>query len=152
MTWLPLSFQALTLNIGINSVEFFRTGSAAPLIPLQYERLKGIFFSKEKPRALPIFGICKKPSPADIGRAEADGTGPLPIRGMIRLGDDHFDFKNRVADLGIGLFHPEDRGKGYGTEVLRWAFEYAFNDLNLHKIRLECFTNNLAAQALYRKV
>jgi RimJ/RimL family protein N-acetyltransferase len=51
--------------------------------------------------------------------------------------------------MGIG-----DRGawgKGYGTEALRLALQYAFDELNLHRLTLTVIDYNERAIALYEK-
>lgn len=76
---------------------------------------------------------------------------PPPIIGTVGFWPERFDFKNRVGVLALGFFKTDDRGKGYGTEVLQWTLDYGFKELNLHKIELTCSTHNTAGLALYRK-
>jgi RimJ/RimL family protein N-acetyltransferase len=59
--------------------------------------------------------------------------------------------KNRDAQLGICL---EARwwGRGFGTEVIRWLLDYAFENLGLHRITLLVLDDNERAIALYKNV
>lgn len=59
--------------------------------------------------------------------------------------------KNRDAWFGISL-RPEHWNKGYGTESLRWLLDWGFEQIGLHRISLDVFTNNAPAIALYKKV
>jgi len=57
-----------------------------------------------------------------------------------------------VAWLSIGIGEAEARGKGYGYDAMRLALNFAFNELNLHRIQLTVFSYNAAALALYNKL
>lgn len=52
--------------------------------------------------------------------------------GMIGL--DKIDWRNQEAENGIFLLDPEERGKGYAEEAGMLMIEYAFNELNLHRL------------------
>lgn len=59
--------------------------------------------------------------------------------------------QNRCGDLGVEL-KPDAHGQGYGTEVLRWALDWAFKTANLHRVQLEVDEWNEAALKTYRRV
>ena len=62
---------------------------------------------------------------------------------------------NRVeghAEVGIGIMEKEYRGKGYGTEALEQAVDYAFNELGLTLLGLTVITSNQRAIQAYKKV
>ena len=62
---------------------------------------------------------------------------------------------NRVegrAEVGIAIMDREYRGKGYGTEALRQAVDYAFNRLGLTLLGLTVFPSNQIAIKAYQKV
>ncbi|AQP53614.1 hypothetical protein CBF34_00700 [Vagococcus penaei] len=61
-------------------------------------------------------------------------------------------FKNRRAELGIGILNPEYRGKGYGDEAVRLILRYAFDHLGLHKVNLSVHAYNVGAIHLYEKI
>ena len=75
-----------------------------------------------------------------------------PAIGFINFQPSQFDYKNRISWIGMGFPDKAYRGKGYGTEALEWALEYAFLELGLHKISLGVHAFNEAAIKLYRKV
>jgi len=62
---------------------------------------------------------------------------------------------NRVegnAEIGIAIMEREYRGKGYGTEALKQAVNYAFNELSLTLLGLTVFPSNQIAIQAYEKV
>jgi RimJ/RimL family protein N-acetyltransferase len=59
---------------------------------------------------------------------------------------------HRSAELQIRLGDVQQRGKGYGTEAVRLLLEFAFKDLNLHRVNLHVFSTNHAAIRVYEKV
>ena len=59
---------------------------------------------------------------------------------------------HRSAELQIRLGDPAERGHGYGTEATRLLLDFAFKDLNLHRVYLYVFSTNTIAIRLYEKV
>ena len=59
--------------------------------------------------------------------------------------------RNRKASLAIS-FLPDHWGKGYGTEIMQWLLEHAFNHLALHRMSLDVLATNERAIAMYKKV
>ena len=59
--------------------------------------------------------------------------------------------KNRDATLAIAL-GKRFLGRGYGTEVMKWAVGYGFKELGLHRVQLTVHETNERAIAAYRKV
>lgn len=59
---------------------------------------------------------------------------------------------HRFAELQIRLGNVAERGKGLGTEALRLLLDFAFKDLNLHRVYLHVFGTNAAAIKMYEKV
>jgi RimJ/RimL family protein N-acetyltransferase len=59
---------------------------------------------------------------------------------------------SRRAGLSLGIFLPEMRKKGLGTEALTLILDYCFNTLNLLSLELNVFTNNPQAIACYTKL
>ncbi|MGD9093663.1 MAG: GNAT family protein [Anaerolineales bacterium] len=55
------------------------------------------------------------------------------------------------AWLGVGLGDRAYWGKGYGTDAIRLALRYAFNELNLHRVSLDVFEYNQRAIRSYEK-
>lgn len=78
---------------------------------------------------------------------EALDSGELIGRcGMIRV-----DWKNRWAELGIMIGRPEYRGKGYGTDAMKQLCRFAFDEMNLHKLKLSVIDFNGQALGCYEK-
>ena len=68
--------------------------------------------------------------------------------GVLQLID--VDPIHRSAELTIRLGSEADRGRGYGTEALKLAVDYAWRDLNLHRVWLRVFQNNGRAIQAYK--
>jgi RimJ/RimL family protein N-acetyltransferase len=56
------------------------------------------------------------------------------------------------AWIGIGIGDRDYWGKGYGSEAMRLAMRYGFEELNLHRISLNVFEYNTRALGSYLKV
>ena len=66
-------------------------------------------------------------------------------------GIKEFNVKNHTAALGIFLGSPHWR-KGYGSDALRVLVKFCFNEMNLHKIKIDVFSFNQKAMKCYEKV
>lgn len=71
----------------------------------------------------------------------------LGVCGLLRL-----DWIHRSAELGISLNNKQYWGKGLGTEAIHLLVKFGFNTLNLHRISLTVFEDNLRALRVYEKV
>jgi RimJ/RimL family protein N-acetyltransferase len=56
------------------------------------------------------------------------------------------------AEVGIAIIDKEYRGKGYGTEALKQAVDYAFNEISLTSFGLTVFPSNKRAIQAYERV
>jgi RimJ/RimL family protein N-acetyltransferase len=56
------------------------------------------------------------------------------------------------AWLSIAIGDAANQGQGYGTEALQMLLQFAFQELNLHRVQLTVFRYNQRAIALYEKV
>jgi len=61
------------------------------------------------------------------------------------------EWNNQVGEISIGIGSSADWGKGYGTEALRLALGYAFNELNLHRVWLTVIGYNTRAVHAYER-
>ena len=61
------------------------------------------------------------------------------------------DAENRRAKYAVGIFGPEFRGRGLGTEATRLVLTYAFEVLSLHRVELRVLAFNQRAIACYEK-
>jgi RimJ/RimL family protein N-acetyltransferase len=56
---------------------------------------------------------------------------------------------HRSAELQIRIGEAASRGRGYGVEAVRLLLEFAFRDLNLHRVWLRVFGTNRRALKTY---
>lgn len=70
------------------------------------------------------------------------------IIGTVQLTDIHA--VHRSAELIIRIGEEANRGKGFGTEAVRLAVAFAFDDLNLVRVWLRVFSNNRRAIKAYQ--
>ena len=70
------------------------------------------------------------------------------------LGDINLDvvgWNSRDAFVGLGIGPRDFWGKGYGTEAMQLALQFAFTELNLHRVTLTVFEYNPRAIRSYEK-
>ncbi|HEY8172696.1 MAG TPA: GNAT family protein [Dehalococcoidia bacterium] len=89
--------------------------------------------------------------------AESDATDVSLIieAGGRAVGDINLfeiDTRNCRAAIGLSIWRPEDRGKGYGTDALRALMRWGFHQLNLHRIELSVDPGNDAAIHIYESL
>jgi RimJ/RimL family protein N-acetyltransferase len=89
----------------------------------------------------------KAPSPEaltlTVCRGGGDAIGLIGLRGICA--------RSRRAEIWIYLGERSEWGKGFGTEAIRLLTDYAFDEMNLHRIWLECDPDNSAAVRSYEK-
>ena len=61
-------------------------------------------------------------------------------------------WSRRNGWITIGIGDENLQGKGYGTEAMELIMEYAFQELNLHRLQLTVFEYNRAAIKMYEKL
>jgi UDP-4-amino-4,6-dideoxy-N-acetyl-beta-L-altrosamine N-acetyltransferase len=69
--------------------------------------------------------------------------------GLVQLID--IDSVHRSAELTIRIGDETDRGAGHGTDAMRQAIDFAWRDLNLHRVWLRVFADNARAIRAYEK-
>ena len=92
---------------------------------------------------------------AELGRQY--GPGPYWVIadshdvfvGVVRLAP--VDVVNRSARLGIGILDPARLGHGIGTEAIRLALRWGFEELGLHRVSLTVVADNNRAIAAYTR-
>lgn len=62
---------------------------------------------------------------------------------------NEIDEETRSANFRIGLFHPEERGRGIGSWAIRATRDFAFEQLGLHRLELDVYSFNPRAQRAY---
>ncbi|MED4174038.1 GNAT family protein, partial [Halalkalibacterium halodurans] len=68
------------------------------------------------------------------------------------INSTYIDYKNRNAECIIDIGEKTYWGKGYGFEALRLLLNYAFLEMNLHRVSLRVFSFNKKAIRLYEKL
>ncbi len=64
----------------------------------------------------------------------------------------NIEWNNQAGMISIGIGDPAYRGKGYGTDAMRLAIHYAFNELNLYRLGLDVNGNNPRAIRVYENL
>jgi len=72
-----------------------------------------------------------------------------PLIGTCQL--HSINYVHRSAELQIRIGDISAQGMGYGTEATRLLLDFAFRDLNLHRVSLHVFANNEQAIRMYEK-
>jgi len=78
---------------------------------------------------------------------EKETQKPIGITSLI-----HIDPKNRNAECIIDIGEKTNWGKGFGREALKLLLDYAFLEMNLHRVSLRVFSFNEKAISLYEKM
>lgn len=114
------------------------------------EDLEYLFSSNTRAAgSLPVFAICLKPS---ASLSPTDYFASTRLVGLLNyMPTSQRIFRNREASLGVA-FLPGHTGQGYGQEALRFAAEYAFEELGLHRLVLQTRADNQSALNCYEKV
>lgn len=76
-----------------------------------------------------------------------DTGKPIGIMSLIQI-----DSKNRNAECIIDIGGKAYWGKGYGSEAMTMLLDYAFWELNLHRVSLRVFSFNHKAIKLYEHI
>jgi RimJ/RimL family protein N-acetyltransferase len=66
-------------------------------------------------------------------------------------GYHHLDWKNRKCMVGWFIGDPENRGQGYGTDLIETLLKVCFDVLGLRKVSLDVYEFNEAAR-LYERL
>ncbi|TFJ91701.1 GNAT family N-acetyltransferase [Lentibacillus salicampi] len=72
---------------------------------------------------------------------------PIGITSLINI-----DYGNRNAECIIDIGDKDYWSKGFGREAFSLLLDFAFNELNLHKVYLRVFSFNERAIKLYQKL
>ena len=64
----------------------------------------------------------------------------------------NIDSKNRCAEMIIDIGEKSFWGKGYGSEAVTLLLDYAFLEMNLHRVELRVFATNERATRLYEGI
>jgi len=81
------------------------------------------------------------------------GIRPLnedKLLGLVEL--DGIIWPHGTSSLSIAIGEQVERGKGYGYEAMTLLLDFAFRELNLHRVFLTVFSYNAAAITMYEKL
>ncbi|WP_181350417.1 GNAT family N-acetyltransferase [Thalassobacillus sp. CUG 92003] len=78
---------------------------------------------------------------------EKESYAPIGITSLINI-----DHKNRNAECIIDIGEKDYWGQGYGSEAMTLLLDYAFYEMNLHRVALRVFSFNDKAINLYEKL
>jgi len=67
-------------------------------------------------------------------------------------GVHNLDYKNGRVEIGVFIGDEAYLGKGYGTDAMKVLVKFIFEQMNIHKIKLEVYSFNQRAQKCYEKV
>lgn len=128
--------DAPTLARWQEDVDYLRLLDAEPAFPKSEQQLADWLHDRRRSRDGYLFGI----------HTRADDT----LIGFIELGD--ILWTHRASWLAVGIGERLYRGQGYGYDALRLVLDFAFKELNLHRVQLTVFEYNEPAIALYQKL
>lgn len=86
--------------------------------------------------------ICLSPTSID--------SAPIKI-GVLCLEKDMSEPYHRATEMSIDIL-PEYQNKGYGSEAIKWAMDWAFKTGGIHRVVVECYGYNVGAARLYRRL
>lgn len=118
------------------NTDFLRLYDSVPAYPRTESQLAKRIEEGQKGDTTFLFGI--RPLTGDdlIGLLELDGIA----------------WSNGTAFVSIAIGDEENRGKGYGREAMQLVLDFAFRELNLHRVCLTVFSYNPAAINLYESL
>lgn len=69
--------------------------------------------------------------------------------GNIKIGE--INQIHKFGDIGLIIGNKQLWGKGYGTEAIKLATDYAFRELNLNKLKAGVYANNIGSYNAFIK-
>jgi RimJ/RimL family protein N-acetyltransferase len=64
---------------------------------------------------------------------------------------NNVEWQHAAAEMSLAMGAPADRNHGYGSDVMRLALEYAFNEMNLHRLRAVVPAYNAGAERFFKR-
>ena len=127
---------------------FWAGTSGGVLIPVDHQSIVKITQGLQEHSVLYVFAYVR----ADADASEEDKAARKPI-GLLNLSKPSLAhrFPHRQSELGIALAK-KHRGKGYGSEILRWGLDWAFDYTGIHRLQLRTESWNEEAWTTYENV
>lgn len=96
--------------------------------------------------------ICLQPKEQRVDELSLLENAPSVEHVIGELSLMDIDRINRNAHVRIAIFESSNFGKGYGTEAMEMLLDYAFGNMNLHRIELSVYSFNERAIRSYEKL
>ncbi|MDZ4763996.1 MAG: GNAT family protein [Chloroflexota bacterium] len=116
--------------------DFARLFDSRAAYPRSLARMSGFVDDLMRPTDSYPFAVRPHDSDEMIGYADIDAVS----------------WTHRHAWVSIAIGDPRYRGLGYGREVMTLVIDYAFRELNLHRLQLTVFSYNAPAIRLYERI
>lgn len=116
--------------------DFLRHFDATPAFPKTEDQLSRMISDEQASRNGYLFGIRLADADELVGLLQVDGI----------------QWPHRTAYISIGLGDQDKRGQGLGADAMRLGLQFAFLELNLHRLTLSVFSYNKRAIALYDRL
>ena len=142
----PWSFRGYTLRPARkeDGSDYYRAGFAR--LDPEVARLTGSRASFTRDEVIRFFLSCVD-DPDRYDFLLLDPAGRIIGESVL----NEIDWEARRANFRICIFHPEDRGKGIGSWMVRTTRDFAFEALKLHRLELDVFSFNPRAERSYEK-
>lgn len=82
------------------------------------------------------------------GYADLPSEGPKTPRLVGECSLHTIDWRNRVAQVGVCIWNPNDRHHGYGQLAMKFLTEWSAKQLGLQRLEAWILANNVASQQL----
>jgi RimJ/RimL family protein N-acetyltransferase len=116
--------------------DFLRLYDSVPAYPKTEAQLAKRIEAGQKGETTFLFGIRPLSTNDLLGLLELDGVM----------------WSHGTTFVSIAIGDEENRGKGYGREAMQLGLNFAFRELNLHRVCLTVFSYNQAATKLYESL
>jgi RimJ/RimL family protein N-acetyltransferase len=125
-----------TMMVWWSDTDFLRLYDSVPAWPQSVEQLEKRLDDEEQGRTNFTMGIRPLHKEKLLGLIELDGIM----------------WTHGTSSVSIAIGDTGERGRGHGTEAMGLMLDFAFRELNLHRVFLSVFSYNTAAIALYEKL
>ena len=125
-----------TMAVWWADADFLRLYDSLPALPQSAKQLAGRLENSEQGKTNFLLGI--RPLAED------------KLLGLIEL--DGIMWSHGTSYISIAIGDKAERGKGLGREAMSLMLDFAFHELNLHRVFLTVFSYNTAAIAMYEKL
>ena len=127
--------DANTVQDWLADSQFARLYDALPAMPPTRDTVVSDIEDANNDKNTYSFAVRLRNAATLIGKIELDGI----------------IWVHRYSYISIAIA-PQYQAQGYGTEAMLLAIDFAFNELNLHRLFLSVFSYNQPAIALYEKL